>query len=102
ELASLTDDPSARRAMLTFVVAGGGFAGVETVGALNDFVREAITHYPALAEEELRVVLVHAASVLLPELNGSLGRYAQTKLASRDIEIRTDTGVVAFSDRGVE
>ena len=49
EAASLTEDPFAQRAMLTFVVAGGGFAGVETVGALNDFVREAIAYYPALA-----------------------------------------------------
>ena len=102
EMASLADDASARRAMLTFVVAGGGFAGVETVGALNDFVREAVAYYPALSEAELRLVLVHPNSVILPELNESLGRYAQTGLASRKVEIRTDTRVVAFSDRGVE
>ena len=102
EMASLTDDAFARRAMLTFVVAGGGFAGVETVGALNDFVREAIAYYPALAEAELRLVLVHPNSVILPELNESLGRYAQAELASRKVEIRTDTSVTAFSDRGVE
>jgi NADH:ubiquinone reductase (H+-translocating) len=102
ELASLTDDALARRAMLTFVIAGGGFAGVETVGALNDFVREALTYYPALSQEEVRVVLVHPNSVLLPELNESLGRYVQTELASRKVEIRTDTSVVAFSGRGVE
>jgi NADH:quinone reductase (non-electrogenic) len=102
ELASLTDDALARRAMLTFVIAGGGFAGVETVGALNDFVREALTYYPALRQEEVRVVLVHPTPVLLPELNESLGRYAQTQLASRKVEIRTDTSVVAFSGRGVE
>jgi len=102
EMASLTDDAFARRAMLTFVVAGGGFAGVETVGALNDFVREAIAYYPALAGAELRVVLVHPKSVILPELNESLGRYAQAKLASRKVEIHTDARVTAFSDRGVE
>ena len=49
----------ARSALLTFVVAGGGFAGVETVGALHDFVREALPFYPALHPEYLRVVLVH-------------------------------------------
>src|SRR4029453_14606564 len=65
EMASLTDDALARRAMLTFVIAGGGFAGVETVGALNDFVREALTYYPGLRQEEVRVVLVHPNSVLL-------------------------------------
>ena len=102
ELASVTQDASARRAMLTFVVAGGGFAGVETVGAVNDFVREAISVYPALDEADLRVVLVHPNSAILPELNESLGRYAQTELASRKVEIRTDTSVIGYSDRGVE
>jgi NADH dehydrogenase len=102
ESASLTDDPSAQRAMLTFVVAGGGFAGVETVGALNDFVREAIAYYPALAKAEPRLVLVHPTSVILPELNQSLGCYAQAEFASRKVEIRTDARVTAFSDEGVE
>src|SRR4029453_12921885 len=61
ETASLTDDVFAQRALLTFVVAGGGFAGVETVGALNDLTREAIAYYPSLADAQLRVVLVHPA-----------------------------------------
>ncbi len=102
ETARLTEDPFAQRAMLTFVVAGGGFAGVETVGALNDFAREAISYYPALAGTEPRVVLVHPNSVILPELNEGLGRYAQAKLASRKVEIRTETRVMSFSDFGVE
>src|SRR5581483_528083 len=80
EMATLTDDADARRGMLTFAVAGGGFAGVETVGALNDFVREAIEYYPALSEAELRLVLVHPGKVILPELNENLGRYAQAEL----------------------
>jgi len=102
ELASLVEDSAARRAMLTFVVAGGGFAGVETVGALNDFVREAVPYYPALREAELCVVLVHPSAVILPELGESLGRYAQAKLAERKVVIRTETRVTAFSERGVE
>ena len=57
-----------RQSLLTFVVAGGGFAGVETVAALNDFVREALPFYPDLCEEMLRVMLVHSGSVILPEL----------------------------------
>jgi NADH dehydrogenase len=102
ELASLTDDAQERHALLTFVVAGGGFAGVETAGALNDFIREAIRHYPALSEAELRLVLVHPDSVVLPELSKSLGHYAQDKLTFRKVEIRADTSVAAFSERGVE
>ena len=88
--------------MLTFVVAGGGFAGVETVGALNDLLREAVEYYPAVSESELRLVLVHPEAVILPELGERLGRYAQRKLAARDVEILTQTRVGGFSDRGVE
>ncbi len=102
EMASLVEDAAVRRAMLTFVVAGGGFAGVETIGALNDFVREAVRYYPNLREADVRVVLIHPNAVILPELGESLGRYAQRKLASRKVEIRTETRVTAFSDHGVE
>ena len=66
-----------RGPLLTFVVAGGGFAGVETVAAINDFVRHAVRYYPNLREDMLRVVLVHPGAVILPELGDKLGRYAQ-------------------------
>ena len=102
EIASLTEDGAARRAMLTFVVAGGGFAGTETVGALNDYIRAAKKYYPALAKESVRIVLVHPGAVILPELGESLGRYAQGKLAARNVEIRLETRVTGYSDRGVE
>src|SRR5262245_13886808 len=48
-----------REPLLTFVVAGGGFAGVETIAGVNDFVREAVEFYPHLKEENIRMVLVH-------------------------------------------
>jgi len=102
ELASLVEDPVIRRNMLTFVVAGGGFAGVETVGALNDFVREAARYYPNVTEEDVRIVLAHPSAVILPELGEDLGRYAQRKLADRGVEIRTETRVSGYSERGVE
>ena len=102
EMASLVEDSAVRRAMLTFVVAGGGFAGVETIGALNDFVREAVLYYPNLREADVRVVLIHPNAVILPELGENLGRYAHRKLASREVEIRTETRVTAFSNHGVE
>src|SRR5438132_3670080 len=53
-------NPTDLKSLLTFVVAGGGFAGVETVAALNDFVREALPFYPNLCEDMLRVMLVHS------------------------------------------
>jgi len=102
EMASLVEDPVIRRTMLSFVVAGGGFAGVETVGALNDFVREAVRYYPNVTEEDLRIVLVHPSAVILPELGEDLGRFAQRKLAARGVEIRTETRVSGYSDQRVE
>ncbi len=90
-----------RQSLLTFVVAGGGFAGVETVAALNDFVRQALPFYPNLRERMLRVVLVHPGELILPELGESLGRYAQKVLAQRGVEIRLNTRVTSMTENEV-
>lgn len=97
----------ARQPLLTVVVAGGGFAGVETIGAINDFVREALPFYPNLGPEHVRMVLVSSDDVLLPELAPRLGAYARGKLAARGIEVRTgvkvravEAGSVTLSDGG--
>ena len=78
-----------RKPLLTFVVAGGGFAGVETIGAINDFVREALRFYPGLGAGDMRMVLVTPDEMILPELGPKLGVYAQRKLISRGIEVLT-------------
>ena len=90
-----------RQSLLTFVVAGGGFAGVETVAALNDFVREALPFYPNLCEGMLRVLLVHSGPVILPELGESLGRYTQKVLARRGVELRLNTRVKSMTEDNV-
>ena len=92
---------SDRQSLLTFVVAGGGFAGVETVAALNDFVREAIRFYPNLRQEMLRVVLVHSGAVILPELGESLGRCAQEALGRRGVEICLNTRVTSMNEKEI-
>ena len=79
--------------LLTFVVAGGGFAGVETLAGLNDFVREALRYYPRLSADRIRMVLVHSGQTILPELGETLGAYAQAKLAARGVEIVTNARV---------
>ena len=91
-----------RQPLLTFIVAGGGFAGVETLGGINDFVREAIRFYPNLHPDYLRFVLVTPDEVILPELNRKLGIYAQRKLTRRGVEIITGARVSAISDGIVE
>jgi NADH dehydrogenase len=87
--------------LITVVVAGGGFAGVETLAAMNDFAREALRFYPNLVEKDLRMVLVHSGEKLLPELGPALGGYARKKLEERGIEVRTGTRVAAVSGDGV-
>jgi NADH:ubiquinone reductase (H+-translocating) len=87
--------------LLTFVVAGGGFAGVETVAAINDFVRRALPSYPHVSEDMVRVILIHSGPVILPELAESLGVYAQKILAGRKVEIRLNTKIESFSGGAV-
>jgi NADH dehydrogenase len=90
-----------RESLMTIVVAGGGFAGVETVAGVNDFLREAVKFYPNLNEEMIRVVLVEHGPGVLPELDGSLGVYAAEKLSRRGVEIRLETAVTSMSGRAV-
>ncbi len=90
-----------REPLMTFVVAGGGFAGVETIAGINDFVHHALRFYPNLKNMDVRMVLVHPGPVILPELGDKLGAYAQKKLAERGVEIRVNTKVTAVADDGV-
>src|SRR4029077_19106552 len=82
---------SARAPLLTFVVAGGGFAGVELAGAINDFAHGILADYPSLRVAELQTILVHSRDRILPELSESLARYAQQKMEVRGIRFRVNT-----------
>jgi len=97
EAASVEPDPGRRKRLLTFVVAGSGFAGVETVGAINDLARESLPHYGLVDPREVRVVLI-AGKAILPELGEALGLYAQEKLLERQVEIKVGARVIAYAD----
>src|SRR5262249_7451812 len=86
EHADLEPDPAVRQELLTFVVAGGGFAGVETAAELNDFVRGASRYYPNIRSDEVRMVVVHPGTRILPEVSESLSAYALQKLRRQGIE----------------
>ena len=90
-----------RAGLMTFVAAGGGFAGIETIAGVNDFVRESLRFFQHIPPELLRVVVVHPGDVILPELGPELGAYAQKKLRARGVEVLTNTRVAAASDEGV-
>lgn len=105
ERADRESEPALRKALLTFVIAGGGFAGVELTGALNDFARGIIADYPNLRQKDIRVLLVHARNRILPELSESMANYAQKSMEARGVEFRLNTrlsdarpGTVVLSD----
>src|SRR5580704_1442297 len=94
EKADRETDANRRRALLTFVIAGGGFAGVELAGALNDFAHGILADYPRLPRTDLSVILVHAHDRILPELSESLGRYAKVRMAERGVIFRLNVRLV--------
>jgi NADH dehydrogenase len=85
---AIEKDPEFRRELLTFVVAGGGFSGVEAIAELNDFVRRMARSFNAIDPQEIRVVLLHAGDRILPEMAPDLALFAQKILARRGVEIR--------------
>ncbi len=101
EHADLQSDPEVRRRLLTFAVAGGGFAGVETLAELNDFVRGASKHYPNVAVEDVRMVLIHSGTRILPEVSESLSGYALKLLQSRGIEVLLETRVLGATGHSI-
>ncbi len=80
-------DAVLRKRLLTFVVAGGGFSGVEVCAELNDFVREVVRSYRGIDPREVRVVLVHSQERILPEMKEKLALFAQTILRERGVEL---------------
>jgi len=91
EEADIETDPDLRRAVLSFVVAGGGFSGVEVVAEMNDFVHACARSFRNINPEEIRVVLLHAGPLILPELPEDLARFAQRLLQRRGVEIHLNT-----------
>jgi NADH dehydrogenase len=88
-------NPARRRALLTFVVAGGGFSGAELAGGLNDFARGMLADYPNLSADDLRIVLVHSRERILPELSASLADYALERMRARGVTFELNARVSA-------
>jgi NADH:ubiquinone reductase (H+-translocating) len=85
ELADHEENEVVRRELLTFVIAGGGFAGVELAGAINDFARGILADYPHIRKEDVSVILVHSRDLILPELSQTLGAYARRSMEARGV-----------------
>jgi NADH:quinone reductase (non-electrogenic) len=89
--AASTADPARRAAALTFVFVGGGYAGVEAMAELEDMARYACRYYADLRAEDMRWVMVEAASRVMPEVSVRLAAYTVDRLRERDIDVRLDT-----------
>jgi len=102
EQADHEPDPAERRRWLTFVVAGGGFAGTEAVASLFDLVHSVLRYFPNVRAGEPRFVLVHSRDRILPELGDRLAGYASGKLVTRGIELRLGVTVAGADAGGVD
>lgn len=96
EQAENETDPILKQSLLTFVVVGAGFAGIETAGEMLDFLHDAKKHYPHILEQDIRVIILEALSVVLPGFSDKLAKFTRDKLIQRGIEIRLNTLVVNF------
>jgi NADH dehydrogenase len=101
EQAELQPDREHRRWLLTFVVVGGGFSGVETAGELVDFLYASLKYYKRIPPADLRIVLLHSGDHLLPELSASLGKFTERKMRKRGIDVRLMARAVRVTDRAV-
>ncbi|HBA88074.1 MAG TPA: FAD-dependent oxidoreductase [Geobacter sp.] len=95
EEAVAEQDPQRRRALMTFVIVGGGPTGVEFAGALIELVNFVLAKdYPEMSLKDARVVLVEAADKILGAMPEQLSRYALEKLRDMSVEVRLDSRVV--------
>jgi NADH dehydrogenase len=99
DIASSTRDAEVREAALTFVFVGGGYAGVEALGELENMARYAVRYYHNVRAEDLRWVLVEATGRILPEVGEAMGKYALRELRGRNIDIRLETRLESCEHR---
>lgn len=101
EQAELQPDAAQRRWLMTFVVVGGGFSGVETAGELVDFLCASLRYYKRIRLEDLHILLLHSGERLLPELSHRLGAFTFRKMRARGVDVRLNTRVIGVTDRDV-
>ncbi|QES49000.1 FAD-dependent oxidoreductase [Streptomyces venezuelae] len=99
DIASSTRDPAIRDAALTFVFVGGGYAGVEALGELEDMARFAARYYHNVKPEDMKWILVEASDRILPEVGPEMGKYTVRELRRRNIDVRLETRLDSCENR---
>jgi NADH dehydrogenase len=101
ELADVTRDPVERARLLTYVIVGGGYTGVEAAGELIDLFRSITRFYTSIGPRDVRIVLIEAGPALLAGLPVEMGRYTTRNLIRRGVELHLGDGVTALDDRAI-
>ncbi len=101
EEANLEMRPELKRRLLTVVVVGGGYSGVETAGHILDLFRSIHSFYSAIDYEDIRVFLIHSRDHLLSTLSENLGRYSERKLGDRGLKVILNQRVKAVTAKRV-
>jgi NADH dehydrogenase len=99
EIAESLPDDETRREYLTFVFVGAGYAGLEGIAELQDYVADVIDRYPRSRLAGTRWILVEAQDRVMPEIPASLAEFATRELRGRGMEIRTGTQLEAMDER---
>ncbi len=98
EAAETLEHPDEREAWLTYVFVGAGYAGLEGLAELADFVADALERYPRVRTQGVRWILVEATERVMPEISADLAEFAVRELRGRGIEIRTETTLESLTD----
>ena len=97
------EDLDLRKRLLTFVVVGGGFSGVEIVGELNDFILDSIKYfYHNLQKSYVRIILVNSGGRILPEVTEDLADFALQKIRRNGVEVILNTRVTDITSGNVK
>lgn len=103
EMASFESDPDRRRALLTFVIVGGGPTGVEYAGALAELVHGPLSRdYPTISVDEAQIIVLEGGDRVLTAMDDALGDYALARLRRRRVDVRLGAMVTRIREDGVD
>jgi len=102
EEAAVETDAMRRSRLLTIVIIGGGFTGIEVAGAITEVANEARRFYSTLKNARAQIILLQHGDSLIPELNApSLSRFAYDKLREAGVDVRLNSGAQEITAAGV-
>lgn len=102
ELANEAHDPEQRQALLTFVIVGANYTGVEVAGEYNEFLTEATRMFRNISREDIRVILIEMEPRILPALDEDMAQYASDRLSKRGVELQLNQTVTRIDEHSAE